>query len=347
MQFMKKSASRLDLLNKDHRLRKILLLSLKIGVGSSLAIYLARRMALDYAVSAGTIMLLTVMTSKWESLRLAWLRLSTFLLTVVLAWACFTWIENPWIAYGVLLAAIVCITECSGWRSTISVNAVIAAHLFSSKNLDHAVWNEFWLVLIGTAIAILINLYHANSSSKKHLIANMRFVEQRLQEILLVLADYLESTPQEGSVWDEICTLEQQIQGVIQEAYEYQNNTFPLHPLYYVSYFQMRLDQCQVLHNLHYEMKKIRSMPKEAAVVSGYARYLVPYVVEFNQPQEQTRKLKQICEKFKKQGSLESGEAFESYAMLYHILMDLEEFLVYKMRFIRDLDEEQKRKYWH
>ena len=71
---MKKSASRLDLLNKDHRLRKILLLSLKIGVGSSLAIYLARRMALDYAVSAGTIMLLTVMTSKWESLRLAWLR---------------------------------------------------------------------------------------------------------------------------------------------------------------------------------------------------------------------------------------------------------------------------------
>lgn len=83
-------------------------------------------------------------------------------------------------------------------------------------------------------------------------------------------------------------------------------------------------------------------MPKEAAVVSGYVRYLVPYVVEFNQPQEQTRKLKQICEKFKKQGSLESGEAFESYAMLYHILMDLEEFLVYKMRFIRDLDEEQK-----
>lgn len=117
--------------------------------------------------------------------------------------------------------------------------------------------------------------------------------------------------------------------------------------LYYISYFQMRLDQCQVLHNLHYEMKKIRSMPKEAAVVSGYIRYLVPYVVEFNQPQAQTKELKRICEKLKKQGFLETGEAFESYAMLYHILMDLEEFLVYKMRFIRDLDEEQKRKYWH
>ena len=97
---MKKSVSRLDLLNKDHRLRKILLLSLKIGVGSSLAIYLAQRMALGYAVSAGTITLLTVMTSKWESLRLAGLRLATFLLTVVLAW-------------GVLWLAIHHIRKCS------------------------------------------------------------------------------------------------------------------------------------------------------------------------------------------------------------------------------------------
>ena len=39
-------------------------------------------------------------------------------------------------------------------------------------------------------------------------------------------------------------------------------------------------------------------------------------------------------------------EALESRAMLYHILMDLEEFLVYKARFIRGLDEQQKRKYW-
>lgn len=42
-----------------NRYRKIILLSLKIGIGSSLALYLAEYLGLDYVVSAGTITLLT------------------------------------------------------------------------------------------------------------------------------------------------------------------------------------------------------------------------------------------------------------------------------------------------
>ena len=248
------------------KFRKSLLLSIKIGIGCSAAVYLAQHLQLDYAASAGTITLLTVMTSKWESLRLAGLRIVTFLQTVVLAWAVFTFIPNPWVAYGILLATVVFIAEISGWRATTSVNAVIAAHLLSDKNLDHAVWNEFGLVMIGIVIAILMNLYHANAINRKSLITHMRRAEKRLQEILEILADYLANCPQERSVWDEICALEQELQEYVHEAYEYQNNTFPSHPLYYISYFEMRYDQCQVLHNLHYEMKKIRTMPKEAAV---------------------------------------------------------------------------------
>ena len=121
------------------KFRKSLLLSIKIGIGCSAAVYLAQHLQLDYAASAGTITLLTVMTSKWESLRLAGLRIVTFLQTVVLAWAVFTFIPNPWVAYGILLATVVFIAEISGWRATTSVNAVIAAHLLSDKNLDHAV----------------------------------------------------------------------------------------------------------------------------------------------------------------------------------------------------------------
>ena len=174
----------------------------------------------------------------------------------------------------------------------------------------------------------------------------MRRAEKRLQEILEILADYLANCPQERSVWDEICALEQELQEYVHEAYEYQNNTFPSHPLYYISYFEMRYDQCQVLHNLHYEMKKIRTMPKEAAVISEYIRYLIPYVVEYNHPESQSEELARICNEMKKEELPQTMEALESRAMLYHILMDLEEFLVYKARFIRGLDEQQKRKYW-
>ncbi len=67
------------------KFRKILLLSFKIGIGSSVAIYIAQSMHLDYAVSAGTITLLTLMTSKWETIKLSVCRLATFTITLLTA----------------------------------------------------------------------------------------------------------------------------------------------------------------------------------------------------------------------------------------------------------------------
>lgn len=44
---------------------KILLLSVKIAIGASLAIYIAEYLQLEYAASAGIITLLSVLTTKW------------------------------------------------------------------------------------------------------------------------------------------------------------------------------------------------------------------------------------------------------------------------------------------
>ena len=105
-----------------NRYRKIILLSLKIGIGSSLALYLAEYLGLDYVVSAGTITLLTLMTSKWETVKLAVCRLATFTMTILIAWMIFSHVKSVWIAYGVLLAIIEFIAEVFKWRATISVN---------------------------------------------------------------------------------------------------------------------------------------------------------------------------------------------------------------------------------
>ena len=43
----------------------------------------------------------------------------------------------------------------------------------------------------------------------------------------------------------------------------------------------------------------------------------------------------------------ESWELFEGKAKIYHILMDLEEFLICKKRFVEGLDEKKLRIYWN
>lgn len=328
--------------------RKALLLALKIGIGTSIAIYIAQTLHLEYAVSAGTVTLLTLMMSKWATVKLSVARLATFIMTILLAWVIFSHIGSMWIAYGILLTLVVFVSELFGWRATISVNAVVAVHLLTSQDFSAAaIRNEFLLVLIGVILAVILNLFNANFSHRRKIICDMRDTENRLQTFLRELAADLSGKEVQEDVWKDIYALESQIQEYIKSASEYQDNTFQSHPEYYISYFEMRYEQCRTLHNLHDELVKIRSMPRQAAVVSEYILYLSKYVIEINQPTQQIMRLNEIFADMRNEDLPKTRDEFENRAMLYHILMDIQDFLTYKANFVSQLDRAQLTRYWN
>lgn len=330
------------------RYGKILLLAVKIGLGSSIAIYIAQTLQLEYAVSAGTVTLLTLMTSKWETIRLSIARLVTFTMTLLMAWIIFPHINSIWIANGILVTLEVFIAETFGWRSTISVNAVVVAHLLTKQDFSAAaIWNEFLLVLIGVVLAMVLNLFHANFSHKRKIISDMRDTENRLQSILRNLAAYLSGDETRHNVWDDIRALEDRIKGYIKSASEYQENTFHSHPEYYISYFEMRYEQCRVLHNLNDEMVRIRSMPEQSVLIGDYLLYLAEYVIEINHPTLQITRLGEIFEEMRNGEPPKSSGEFEDRAMIYHILMDIQDFLALKEEFVSKLDPAQISRYWN
>lgn len=334
---------------KKHRRegQKILLLSTKIALGSTLAIFVARQLELSHDVSAGTITMLTLMTTKWQTVKLSVSRVLTFVLAIFIAWVIFLHVGNAYAAYGVFMFLLVCISAMLGLTATVSVNAVIGAHLFTGQDFSmQTIGNEFKLVCIGIVIALVLNLYHDNGQRKKELVANMRAVEQQLQKIILELAAYLIQFQMSHNLWGHIRTLERQLETYIQDAHEYQDNTFHFHPEYYIDYFEMRHAQCQVLDSLHNEMRRVRSRPKQAQIIAEYLLYVADYVVEINSPEKQLNRLHEIFADMKREELPKTREEFESRAMLYHILMDMEEFLLYKKRFVCRLDKQQREIYW-
>lgn len=327
--------------------RKMLLLSIKIGIGTCAAIFVAQLMDLEYPVSIGTVTLLTLMETRWETLKLSVNRLVTLFMTLVLSWLIFWHIRNIPLSYGMVLALVVLIAEYFGWRTTVSVNALVVSHLIMLDDFSiEAIRNEFWLVMIGIIVAIILNLFNLNLTHRRQIIANIRYTEKQLRMIMEELAGYLSGQEMSQSVWDDICNLEKQIEEFIKDADEYRQNTFRSHPEYYVNYFEMRNEQCRMLNNLHYEMKKIRSMPKQAKVVSEYLQYLTDYVTETNIPDPQIEKLKGIFADMRNEELPETMEEFENRAMLYHILMDIEDFLFCNERFVEGLDAKQMKAYW-
>lgn len=328
--------------------KKILLRAVKIAVGSSAAIYIAERMGLEYAASAGGIALLTLVTTKWETVKLSVYRLLSFFFTVLLAELTIGQMKSEWIAYGIFMFVVMTVCHALGWQDTMSVNSVIGTHFLMTKDFGYYfVINEFLLVVIGIAIAFILNLFYDYKNQKNGLINSMRDTENRLQKILGSLAAYLAGKDIQVNVWEEIRLLECDLDMFIRDACEYQDNTFHSYPGYYIDYFEMRMKQVGILHNLHYEIKKIREIPRQAMIIAEYILYLTPFVVEVNFPDEQISRLERIFSEMKKEPLPVTREEFEGRAVLYHILMDLEEFLIFKKQFVEGLDDKQMERYWN
>lgn len=171
-------------MEKVRQVKRVLLQAIKIAVGSSVAIYLAHILGLEYEASAGSITLLTLVTTKWETVKLSFYRMATFVLAVVLAALTFGHMTSSWLAYGIYVFLIVAISHSLGWASTISVNAVIGTHFLMTRDFSpDFIRNELLLVLIGVVIATILNLFYDYEGQKQDLIRYMRETENQLQKI--------------------------------------------------------------------------------------------------------------------------------------------------------------------
>lgn len=317
-----------------HRRRKMAIKVLKIAVGSCMAVAIAQFFELQYATSAGIVALLTVQDTRRDTIRLAAERLFSFLLSVLLVFVCFRYIGKlEWVNYGVYIFLMVHVCYFFGWQNTISVNAVMGTHylLTPDYSLNFAA-NELAVITIGTTLALLMNW--RMPSNLKILREDIRKVEDDIQQVLRELAGYLEGKLDGTHIWLDLDQLEASIHRGLERAHEHAHNTLSEEDHYYIEYMEMRLQQCALLQAIRHRVWKIDGMPDQAKIISEYLRYLVPYVHEKNIPDRQREDLQRVFDQMKQQSLPKGREEFESRAILYHMLLDLEDFLFVKKRFV-------------
>ncbi|MBQ9122500.1 MAG: hypothetical protein IJY10_03300 [Lachnospiraceae bacterium] len=332
-------------MNKQQLLKKgrqIAVKALKIGIGSCIAILMAEFFELQNSVSAGTIALLTILSTRWDTFRLAYTRIISFFVTVLVCFLAFH-LGSGWVQYGIAVIVIVIFCDVVGWSNNLSVNAVIGAHFFTSNDFSAGfIWNEFCLLLIGISIAIVLSLFTDNKGSKRAIVHHMHYVEKQMKVILGELAAYLNNQVMDHSVWDDVANLEEEIKGFIEEACKYRDNAVGgKRPEHYSDYFEMRLQQIAILRSLHQEMKRIRSMTAQGKRAAEYLLFMRDRVDDVHSLDDQYQKLHGMLEDMKAEALPETREEFESRAILYHVLLDLEDYILIKKRFVSELSEEE------
>lgn len=334
-------------------LSKVLLQAVKIALGCCLSIWIAETMQLEYAASAGSITFLSVITTRWESLRLMGARLAGFVVAAFLAWLIFRSVPSRWAAFGLFIFLLALATNALGWKPTLAVNVVIGTHFLAKTDFSAGfVLNELLLVVVGTTVGFCVNFFQNNALVQRQIRREIASVDRRMQKILGHIARELKGekefvrTPFSENVWEETVQLERHLQKCLVQSYEYRDNHFASHPEYYSYYFEMRIRQCAILSGLQGEIRRIRQFPVQAGVVAEFVVCVGEHVLERNEPAEQLERLNTLLEEMKQTPLPRSREEFENRAILYHILMDLEEFLKLKKKFVDLLTAEQLERYW-
>lgn len=314
-------------------------------------------LGLRYSASAGIITLLSIQDTKKETLIIAGKRILAFLMAILTAYVLFGFFGYHTISFGIFL--LVFITESYLFRlpEGIAMCSVLVTHFLIEQNMGPAlIWNEIMIMIIGTFMGVLLNLYMPGNT--KAVKADMRLIEDDIKIILgriseCILDKRKMKNTDKNSNFNSLCKadmvladLDNHIKDALTRAYDNMNNTLLSDTRYYIQYFVMRRNQFNILVHIKEQLGLLTSIPKQAVPIALFLNHIAEQFHEYNNAEKLLVELERIKSGFRAESNPVTREEFENRAVLYLILYDLENFLNIKKNFVANISLNQIITFW-
>ena len=321
---------------------------IRIAAGFSLALLLAEILGLKYSASAGLIALLSIQTTKKETVKTALTRFIAMAVTFVLVFVIFNTLGFTVLSFGVFVLIFSGYCVIGKAEIALPMNTVLASHFWIEQRLDFNFYmNELLIFAIGAGFGILLNLFL--SSKIKHIRETQAEIEAELKQILIGFSRTIESGDAENLPLTALHQLKETVKSAQSQIRNYADNTFTQDFTYFVKYVDMRRSQIKVLYRIVNYLKKLtlsESLQIHAEVISAYMNEISKHLHECNNAEVLLKQTDGIMEAFRNSELPKTREEFENRAILFQIMSDTEYFLLIKNRFVADLTEHQSYCYW-
>ena len=192
--------------------------------------------------------------------------------------------------------------------------------------------NEISLFLIGAGIGVLLNLsLRPKENEWKDKIAkadeSIRAIIQRMAERIRTL----DRTNYDGSCF---LLLDKQLSTAKSLALTNMDNTLGTPSCAELDYVQMREFQSQVLRQIYNSIQMIAYLPDQAPIIADFFERISKEYAKTNDVKSLLDTLHELILSMKNEKLPTKREEFESRAVLFYILKQLEEFLILTRNFV-------------
>ncbi|MDD3219084.1 MAG: aromatic acid exporter family protein [Lachnospiraceae bacterium] len=329
-----------------HINRDSLELGIKISVGIVISILLAEFIGMDFAPSTGVVALLSIQATKRESVKTAVRRIISFGYTLGICYLVHDEIGANTAAFTLAVLGIVLLSVLLGWADTLSVNIVIAVHLFMMHQpfTQHLVINETERVIIGMTVAFLVNWYTPNREAAYQ--KRFSSLESEMSQLLILYGSFLRGQQAMDTGEAMLKSIKKKIEDGMRDAQNFYNNTLRLHAKYYVNYMGMREREWVLLSNIKKELDTLQNVPQSGAYLAEYAEEMAKTIAVERPLEEWGKNYETVYEKMNAIPLPSDRVEFQEQTALFSVLNDFNEIVQIKRNFIAGLTETQKKRYW-
>lgn len=318
---------------KRKYLQNHLIKSIKIALAALLAIFLAGELGLRSSATAGIITILSIQNTKKETVRTVLRRGAAYASALFIAAICFKLLGYTLVAFAVYLLIFAFFCMVVGLQEGITTAAVLISHFLNAGNMRlPMVINETGLFIIGSGIGIMVNLHLRRRDADFERLAQV--VDDQIRDTLRRMAEWLPDPNRACDRVHRFGELEEAIQQAKLCAVANMNNSFFSRGSYELDYIKMREQQAVVLKGIYANIMQIGFLPAQAKKVADYLTELEQAYHKYNTVTEYLDKLEKLGEEMRQEELPKSREEFEARAILFYVLMQLEELLWIKRRFV-------------
>lgn len=298
----------------------------KTAIGVVIAMIIAKEIGLAYWPAAGIITILSIQSTKRESLDIAIRRSISALVAIAIASLLFLLFGFNSIVFGLFVLLFIPLTVKLKVTDGIVLSSVLVTHLLVKKEVTvNLIINEVGLIIVGIGVALVLNSYMPKNEEK--LKEDIDYISEKIKEIFMDMAYSLRTHSVSINQQSLFSELEDRIEIAKKRANDNFNNYLFSDVRYYVHYVEMRGVQLQILKYMREHFGRISMTVKQTEWVANFTEELASVIGKEVNANILINRLNRVKKELSLQALPVTREEFENRAMLYQFLNDLEIFI--------------------
>lgn len=307
--------------------------TIKISLIAVLATLIGYLVGINNYLTVGIIGILSVQVTKYDSLKSGLIRFLNALWALLLSFLIFLICGIEIWAFAIFLVIFVFTSLLMKTELGMVPSIVLISHVFNSTALSWGLFfEELSIMVISIGVALVVNLVYPQfwlKSMTKHL----KEADQLVREQLFTLSLYLKRT---DAAKDFIIH-----QDLTNKAFEKIASTVEkldkdkpfANDHRYLAYLYMRKTQLNAVNEMYERILKLKESHPNQMKVAQYIEGLSQDIGYEDKANKQMGILKSLINEFEQQELPKTRNEFETRAMLFQMLHDIENFLNAKLEF--------------